>query len=174
MPGTVELRDPVRNIDVEFLQQLELLDNNIYPLPGGVGQRPGAVDSRLSHLKLQAGPAGVLKPRHGDQVVFYEHLATVRHRPTQTFFVAFRETMDALLARQQDRIRYPEWLMKSPVKKTELRIFLYRVTANPKLLPNLQSFEEWLAPIDDMKVHDALAYFLLQKKILTPAMFEKV
>lgn len=166
-----DFRDPVRPVNPELLQHLEVLDTTLYPLPGGAFPRPAGPDPRLSQLKLQVGAAGIVKPKYGDLIVLYEHLATVRDRKSQQFYVIFRETMDALLLRQQDQTLFPEWLMKHPVKKTELKIYIYRVTANPKLLPQVRSFEDWLAPVEEEALHDAISHYLLKKEIISPEMF---
>jgi len=170
----INFRDPVRPVDMEIVERLELLDNHVYPLPGGAFPRrvvQAGIDPRLRHLGLMVTGGGIVKPAELDWVVLYEHLATVRDRGTKKLYVAFRETMDALLLRQNDPVKFPEWLMKHPVKKTELRIFIYQVIRNPKLLPRLDSFNDWLEHVEDDRLHDAIAYFLLKKNVFTEEMF---
>src|SRR5690242_11597149 len=107
MPEKV-LKDPVRSINQEFLLGLEVMSTKIYPLPGGQC-RGGQIDPRHKHL-----PSGEAS------VNMFDHLATVRHRASNMWFVAFRQTMDALHFEQRDPTKYPSWLMDSDVKKTEL------------------------------------------------------
>lgn len=146
-------KDPVRNVNPEFLHGLELTSTKIHPLPGATGRRiDNEVDARLSSL------AG-LTPK-GEDVTYYEHIATVYHRPTRSFYVAFRETMDAFLARQRDPVKYPEWLMKSPEKQAERNIHIYAVKCHPSQVGVLRSHEDWLEHITNDQTFDALAYFL--------------
>jgi len=77
-----------RSVNVEFLTGLELVSTKIFPLPGGVGRRqnPTAYDPRLTHL---SGLTPV-----GDEVVYYEHIATVRHkRPTSSLWPSRKRWM---------------------------------------------------------------------------------
>src|SRR5690349_11945257 len=113
-----KLKFTQQQVDAQFLSQLELLDAGIYPLPGGSVRRGSStvldVDSRLT----------VQSPLSTDVLTFYEHVLSVRHKPTGRIYVAFRETMDALLMRQKDPALFPKWLMENPVKKTELNIHI--------------------------------------------------
>jgi hypothetical protein len=158
----------MRNVSQELLAHLHLEDNKIRPLPGGTGRRSGSEpDPRLSHLQGTSG----------DEVTFYEHLATIRYkgdgpsRSKDLFFVAFRQTMDALMLEQSDPGKYPEWLMKDPVKKTELKTYIYQVAKHPKQVQVMRSFEDWLEHIADPMVFDTLAYFLLHNKIISQEMY---
>jgi hypothetical protein len=157
----VQYRDPVRNLNPEILASLEMVDTRVYPLPGGTGRRwTNEIDPRLSNL-LKAGGT----PR-GDDVTFYEHIAAVRDKRTKTFYVAFRETVDAQLARERDPLKFPEWLMKSPEKQRERPIFIYVVMKHPKDLPILRSHEDWLAPIADVATFDAVWHFLAKNNVV--------
>jgi hypothetical protein len=164
MPG---LR--ARNVNQELLSRLTLEDNKTRPLPGGTGRRQSnQVDARLSKI---AGTTPV-----SDSITFYEHLATIRYRDPgdskkDKFFVAFRQTMDALLLEQQDPSLYPEYLMKDPVKKTELKTYIYQVTKHWKEVPILRSHEDWLSHIADVPTFDTIAYFLLKYGIISEEMF---
>jgi hypothetical protein len=157
----------MRNVSQEILAHLHLEDNKVRPLPGGSGPRSTEPDPRLSHLQ------GIL----GDVVTFYEHLATIRYRDPSgnsrkdMFFVAFRQTMDALMLEQSDPEKYPEWLMKDAVKKTELRTYIYRVARHPKEVPAMNSFEDWLEHIENHMVFDTVAYFLLHNKVISEEMY---
>jgi hypothetical protein len=145
-----------------FLAGLEMVSTKAYPLPGATGLRQNnAVDTRLSGL-------GGLTPV-GDVVTYYEHIATIRHKgPPEQFFVAFRETMDAFLARHPDHVAHPEWLMKSPEKQSERNVHIYVMTRHPKTLApsQLVSHESWLAHVADVGVFDALAQFLAQHNVI--------
>ena len=173
-------KDPVRNINRAFLVGLEIESHKIFPLPGATGRRQSnEVDSRLSKI---AGTTPV-----GEDVTYYEHLATVRHRPTNTFYVVFRETMDAFLVRhslctcknpafnakgqcgqchKSNASMYPEWLMKAPEKQAELMINIYAVKCHPNTVAVMRSHEDWLSHIADTTIFDALAFFLEQKGIV--------
>jgi hypothetical protein len=114
-----------------------------------------------------------------EMVTFYEHIATIRWnspagRQHDKFFVAFRQTKDALMAEQQDPEKYPKWLMDDPVKNTELKIFIYLVTKHPKQVPNMSSFEDWLSHIGDPIMQDTLAYFLLRKGVISEQMYGRL
>lgn len=150
---------PFRPLNEELLAGLELVSNKVHPLAGATGRRlENKVDDRLSGLKNQT-PVG-------DEVTYYEHIATVRHQPTNTFFVSFRETMDAFLARQQDAAKYPEWLMKSPEKQAERMVYIYSVKCHPKSVPVMRSHEDWLSHIADVTTFDTLAYFLYRQGVI--------
>lgn len=157
-----QYRDPVRSLNRVFLAGLTLEENHSLvpkPLPGGVGRRhSNTIDPRLSGL---AGTTPV-----GEEVVFFEHLATLRHAASRRFFVAFRETLDAFLLRQQDANLYPEWLIKSVEKQKERQVFIHLVTQHPRQVPILRSQNDWLAPVADISEFDALEYFLIQQGIL--------
>jgi hypothetical protein len=155
-------RDPVRPINNELLGNLELVSTKVYPLPGATGRRQEAqADARLSGLKDLTAI--------GDVVTYYEHIATVRDKKTSAFFVAFRETMDAFLARQPDRAKYPEWLMKSPEKQAERKIHIYMVKGQPTAA--MRSHEEWLSHIEDLGVFDVLSYFLHRQGVIDTAVY---
>jgi len=166
MPEDKKLYLPVRPVNLEFMAQLEVLDASVYPLPGGSAQRKEP-DPRL-HID---------HPKDSDVLTFYEHLASVRHKPSGKIFVAFRETMDALMGRQQNPERYPAWIFNEQVKQTELRIHIYQVTANPKTLAKSHGvsgqtwFFEWLAPVEDEGIHESLVFYLMNQKILDPEMY---
>ncbi|MGI4756179.1 MAG: hypothetical protein ACRYGF_04935 [Janthinobacterium lividum] len=123
-------RDPVRNVNPEILANLELADTRVYPLPGGTGRRwTSGIDPRLSQLHKMGGTPT------GDSVCFYEHIATVRDKKNKVFYVAFRETVDAQLAREADLKKFPEWLMKDPKKQRERLIHIYIVLKDPSKVP---------------------------------------
>jgi hypothetical protein len=170
-------RHPVRPVNHEVLSRLTLEDATIRPLPGASGRRPqGEPDSRLSHLVQPQVGLGEALP---DEVTFYEHLATVRYKnplssSDDQFFVAFRQTMDALLLEQSDKALYPEHVMKSDVKKTELKIYIYAVKCAPRQVPILRSHEDWLVHIADPVLFDTIAHFLLKNQIISEEMYGKL
>src|SRR4051812_20505513 len=110
-----QLKDPVRNISQEYLFGLEVLSNKEFPLPGGKC-RGGDKDPRFKHLPSGTGEA-----------VLFNHLTTVRHKPTNTTFVSFKKTLDALHLEQKDPNKYPSWLMDGDLKKTELDVYIHIV-----------------------------------------------
>jgi hypothetical protein len=166
-----DFRHPVRNVNPEILSRLTIEDTQVRPLAGATGRRPsGAPDPRLTQLRPIVGGAS------SDEVTFYEHVATVRYKDASgdRFFVAFRQTMDALFLEQQDPEKYPEWLMKHPVKKTELSVYIYAVTRHWKEVPVLRSHEDWLAHIADPVIFDTLAYFLLSRGVISEDMYGRI
>jgi hypothetical protein len=167
-------KDPVRNINQEYLQGLEVLSNKEFPLPGA-RCKGGDKDPRFSHLESGTG-----------EMVFFNHLATVRHKTSNMIFVAFQQTMDALHLEQQDLIRYPKWLMDSQEKGTELSIYIHSIkppyninpgkvmTDDSIITPTAQTRTgKWLQEIKEAWVFDTVAYFLLNNAIITPEMYRK-
>jgi hypothetical protein len=164
----------VRSVDVELLKDLELVSSKVFPLPGATFNRNNHTDSRV-HLQNAATGIPIT-----DKITLYEHIATVRHTKTDTFFVAFRQTMDCLLLEQQDLTKFPEWLMKSANKKTELSVHIYQVKVIgglpvfPSKLSHMNSHEDWLKQIDDNKTFETVAHFLLKNNAISIDMFEKM
>jgi hypothetical protein len=168
-----------RSINPALLGSLELVSDKIHPLPGATGRRlESEYDKRLS---------GLTGTPTGDNVTYYEHIATLRDKASRGFFVAFRETMDAFLARfavcgctspafdargqcqnclKWDPTRFPEWLMKSPEKQAERFIHIYAVRCHPSQVAVMRSHEDWLTPIADDQTFDTLAYFLEKQGIV--------
>lgn len=148
-----------KEISSEFVRNLELVSAKIFPLPGAKFDKGNYSDSRIHTLPTL----------NDNKIVLYEHIATIRHRPTDKFFIAFRQTMDCLFVEQKDIAKYPEWLMKSQQKTTELRIHIYQVKERngrhmfPKDLINIQTHEDYLQPVIDGSIFESLAYFLLQQ-----------
>lgn len=171
MPET-KLKDPVRNINQEYLAGLEVLSNKEFALPGAKC-RGGDRDLRFSHL----APGSA-------EMVLFNHLATVRHRASGMVFVVFRKTMDALHLEQSDLVKYPRWLMDSTVKKTELSTYIHVIKApfdkNPGLVLKDRSImdttaqtrvDRWLQDITTPWVFDTVAYYLLKNNIITEEMY---
>ncbi len=157
MPAT-QYKDPVRSVNTEVLSRLEMVSDHVSPLPGGTGRRLNVdPDPRLTKLQ----------DVKNDEISYYEHVASVRDKRTSVFYVAFRETADALFARSQDPEKFPELLMKSREKLNERMIFVYRVYRHPKDVPILRSHEDWLTPITDPSIFDAVVYFLSKNNVLT-------
>lgn len=168
----IQFKDPVRPINTEYLQGLEVLSNKEFSLPGAVC-RGGNRDSRHTHLGSGTG-----------EVVFFNHLATIRHNPTKGLFVIFKQTMDGLYYEQQDPEKYPKWLMDSKVKATELAIYIHSVKPpyndNPLLVLSDRNImdatsqtrqHKWLEEIRNDWVFDTVAYFLLKNNIITEEMY---
>lgn len=171
----LQFKDPVRSINAEWMQGLEVVSNKEYPLPGAKC-RGGSVDPRHTHLQKDTA-----------EVLLFVHLATVRHNPTNTWFVVFKQTMDALHLEQQDTEKYPKWLMDSQLKKTELSIHIHSVlppyssnpilvTKDPKIMDTTAQTRVhlWLGEIATPWVFDTLAYYLLQNKIITQDMYGRL
>jgi len=176
MEQSISYRDPVRNVNQEYLANPEIVSNKVYPLPGATFDRVGEPDKRL-----QLSPSNI---QQNNKVTYFEHIATVYHRPSKKYFVAFRETMDALYARQTDMNKYPAWLMDSERKKSELKIYIYMVRESspgvpiiPSKLPTLSTHEDWLVHIGDGPdwVFDTVSYFLLKcAKVLDDSMYHSI
>ncbi len=150
--------DPVRSIEPELFSRLELVSTHVMPLAGGSGPRINSIpDPRLPHLQGKSN----------NLITYYEHIATIKDTKTGVFYVAFRETPDALFARSQDLEKYPEWLMKTKEKINECRIFIYKVYKHPKQVGVLTSFEQWLTPIEQPSVFDTIVCFLGKNNVLT-------
>lgn len=135
-----------RQIDQEFLSQLEITREDRFPMPGAVAKNPGDPRINLS--------SNVSKP--SDEVVLAEHLATIRHRSSGRIFIVYRDTIDALFMESQDTKKYPKWLMEDPRKQQERSIRI-----NEMLRPPRDKFDRnWLGAELSDKVYDTLAYFL--------------
>lgn len=167
-------RDPVRNVNNEFLAGLEVVSNKIYPLPGATGERIGDCDSRLTQLRIMSNIPRTSK------ICYYEHIATVRDRKTNKFFVAFRQTMDALLEEFKDPTKYPEWLMKSDMKRAELKTYIYMVKERdgqpllPRNIPIIRTHEDWLEHVTLEWAFDTLAYYLMKNSVISLDMYTKM
>lgn len=170
-----QVKAPVRQVNQEFLNGLEVLSNKEFPLPGA-RVKGGDRDPRFSHLAPGTG-----------EMTMFDHVATVRHIPTGTIYVAFRKTMDALHFEQSDPTKYPTWLMDSNVKKTELDVYIHMVKppydkAPGKVLGDRRITDSsaqtrthlWLQEITLAWVFDTVAYFLLHNHIITEEMYGKI
>ena len=163
MSRELNLRDPVRPLTEGMLawaSQLEILDAEVYPLPGGQQRRTWAPDARLTHLNASCSA------KSSDVVTYYNHVAALRHKKDGLVFIVFRETKDALLTQQRDPDKFPLWLMESPVKNTELRTFVALMVQKPR--PGMTSPYDWLSPIEEHFPNadwmvDVLAYTLIRK-----------
>lgn len=171
----IHYRDPVRQVNNEYLLGLEVVSNKEMPL-AGARCAGGDRDPRFSHL--ESGTA---------EAVLFNHLATIRHRPTGMWFVAFKKTLDALHLEQSDPGKYPQWLMDSDVKKTELDIYIHIVKSpydkNPRSVTNDRSImdvtaqtriHKWLQEITTPWIFDTVAYFLLKNNLITQEMYGRI
>lgn len=163
------LKLPTKGVNLEWMGQLELLEARVYPLPGASVRRGSlGVDPRLV----------VRDAKSDDVITFLEHVASVRHKPTMQIYVAARETMDALLVRQQDPVKFPAWLMKHQVKTTELHIHILRARCNPKPLiaskgTSEEWYRQWLAEIEEDWMHQTLTYYLLHNNFVSESFYAK-
>jgi hypothetical protein len=138
-----------RQIDQEFLSNLEITDDKRYPMPGAMARNPG--DSRI-HLSSNVA-------KSSDTVVLAEHLASIRHRSSGRIFIVYRDTVDALFLESQDVKRYPKWLMEDPRKQQERSIRI-----NEMLRPPTDKYDrDWLGADLDDKTYDTLAFFIYLK-----------
>jgi len=159
-------RDPVRNINPEILANLELVDTRVYPLPGGTGPKwINEIDPRLATLSK------TISATTSDKTVYYEAIASVRDKKTKTFYVAFRETADALYAATRPELKkYPEWLMQTDRKQNERLVFIYMVIRHPTQVAVMRSHEDWLQPLPESIVgkatFDAIWHLLAQQNII--------
>lgn len=161
---TKDLKDPVRSINSELLERLEVVSTHVSPLQGGTGRRIGTVpDSRLTKLQGSIG----------EDVTYYEHIASIRDKKTGQFYVAFRETPDALFARSQDLEKYPEWLMKTKEKINECMIFIYKVYRHPSTVAVVRSHEDWLTQITEPSTFDTVVYFLSRNSVISLEQYQR-
>lgn len=172
---SVAFKDPVRSINPEYMEGLEVLSNKEFPLPGA-RCRGGDKDPRFSHLESGTG-----------EMVFFNHLATIRHKASGMVYVAFQQTLDALHLEQRDISKYPTWLMESKEKKTELNTYIHLIRPPYNINPNKVIHDEsiitptaqtrvdkWLQEITLTWIFDTVAYFLLNNKIITPEMYSRL
>ena len=159
-------------INREFLSGLELMQHKIFPLPGAqLPRRLVEDDDRIGPKPMIIGGASV-GPKDSDIITFHEHLATVKHPPSRQMFVAFRQTLDFLLRQQKDPVRFPRHLMLHPFKRTELKIYIYRVVKDPRspefsvLRTSEQWWHKWLATVPEDAHHNTVAHFLMQRDII--------
>lgn len=171
----LQLKDPVRPINRNYLQGLEVISARTYPLPGA-RCKGGDRDPRFKHLMSGTGEA-----------ILFEHLSTVRHKDSSMFFVAFRQTMDALYLEQNDPEKYPQWLMDSGVKKTELSTYIHSIkppfSTNPSYVmkdavintvTTQTRVDRWLQEIKEVWLFDTVAFFLLKNNIISQEMYGKM
>ena len=159
-----------RQVRPEFIQGLELVSTKVYPLPGAVFDRSGDRDPRLTIAAVSGMP-------ENNKVCYYEHIATIRHRQTGVMYVVFRETMDALLAQQQDLVKFPKWLMNDPVKHTERSIYIHIAKPGAAQLirsGRIATHQDWLDAIAEPWAFDSIAFFLLQNKIIDEQMYRRI
>lgn len=162
-----------KEVSSEFVRNLELVSSNIFPLPGATFDKGNYSDPRIKLLPSSLGP-------DSNKITLYEHVATIRDKKTDRFYVAFRQTMDCLFLEQRDINKFPEWLMKSQVKNTELSVHIYQVIERngkhlfPRSIPNLRTHEDWLKPILDQTIFESVAHFLLKQPSVSIEMFKKV
>lgn len=171
MKGSVTYRDPVRPIDFDFACQLEVVDQTVDAMPGSwVIQRDP--DPRLTQLKPMLVAGDSVGRRATTEVPLCERIAVIRHKKTNHFYVVFKETMESLFARQRDTAKFPEWLMKSPVKKTELKIFVAHILGKPRDKHDKQ----WLEFLDDdksTKIFDSIVWYLVKKEVVPQEYFAR-
>lgn len=166
---------PIRTMNDQMLtwmSGLKVLDTKRYILPGGWETRSFDPDSRLNLPIMVQGGVNV-GPKMSDKVAYYEHVATVHHSREGLTFIVFQMTMDALLASQKDPDKFPAHLMKSAVKKTELRHFVYLVRNPPT--QTTSSLSQWLTSLDDFGdalgcdvtwIYDVISYFLINEGVI--------
>ena len=157
-----------RHVNSEYLQDLEVLENQVYPLQGASGPR----STRDPRLQMFVG-APMAKLNELDMVCYYEHMTTLRHKKTGTLYVIFRETRDAQMAQQNDPVKYPKWLMDHAVKDDERAIYIHIAKPNAVQLlkKGVSNIGEWLDPISEPWQFDAIAYFLLKSGLWTEKMY---
>lgn len=158
-----------------WASDLDVLQAMRCPLPGASDRRTWDVDSRLKVNPMVISGQN-LGPKNTDVITYYEHVATLRHKKIKPFFVVFQETMDALLARQSDVVKYPRWLMHHDVKKTELQYFIGMAAKKPTA--DTKSLDEWLVPVEEVFpnadwIYDVMCWYLLKKGIILENFYGK-
>ena len=167
-PGQPPTKFASKQVNLEFIQGLEVMENEVYPLQGATGERQSR-DSRLSTF-VGAGLS------QGSTVCYYEHMTTVRHTPTGTYYIVFRETKDAQLAQQSDPIKYPKWLMNHPVKDDERSVYIHMAKPNAQALlrKGVSSIADWLDEIPNAQTFNDISWFLLKSGIFTEKMYGSI
>ncbi len=155
-------------VNAEFVASLELLENRVMPLPGATVPRPWEPDSRVL---LPLGS------KSSDLITLYEHVATLRHRPSKKIYVVARETIDCLYYQQQDPAKFPRWIMQLEEKKAELRIFFFSVRNENivqfRALGNTEWWPQWLEDVSSDVLHDSLTHYLLHNRLIQKEMVER-
>lgn len=135
-----------RQIDPEFISQLEITDERRYPMPGAIAKNPGDPRINVDHPS--------------DEVILAEHLATIRHRSSGRIFIVYRDTVDALYLQSQDPKKFPKWLMEDERKQQERSI-----RVNEMLRPPNDKYDRgWLGEGLSDKLWDNLVYFIYQNR----------
>jgi hypothetical protein len=103
-------------------------------------------------------------------------MTTVRHTPTGTYYVIFRETKDAQLAQQSDPAKYPKWLMNHPVKDDERSVYIHMAKPNAQALlrKGVSSIADWLDEIPNAQTFNDISWFLLKSGIFTEKMYGSI
>jgi hypothetical protein len=156
-------------VDFEFVAGLEVLDKTIRPMPGS-WIRVQDVDPRLTKAVPMLIGGQSVGPKAVREISTCEHMATLRSKTRNVLYICFRETMDALYLRQQDLTKFPEWLMKDRVKRTELKIFVAEILRKPAGRDD----RGWLRFLDGPEsdvVFESIVWYLLRKKILLEEMY---
>jgi hypothetical protein len=168
-PDQLPTKFASKPVSAEFMQGLEVLENKVYPLQGATVKGQSR-DPRLAFQVATGLGTGT------GTVCYYEHVATIRHVPTQTFFIVFRQTKDAQLLEQSDPVKYPKWLMEHAVKNAELTVYIHMAMPNaPAILKSgVSSIDEWLDPIPNELTFNSIAKFCLTKGIFTEQMYGSI
>jgi hypothetical protein len=96
----------------------------------------------------------------GGETILGVLLAKIVHTPSKRVFYIVRDTIDALYAESQDRLKYPQWLMDDPRKQNERAFRIYELVRPPKDRYD----HSWAGELDN-KTYDTLAYFLYQYRM---------
>ena len=158
---------PAAGVNEEILVNLQLEiqgPTDIYPglsLPRSVL----GTDTRLK----SALP--IVRPKYGDRIKLFDHLATIFDKKANEIYVALRQTMDALMREQQDPEKFPAWLFNTPGKQAERSIYIGRIS-KPFNQPGIQYVSEYLEPIADDLLFYTLAFFLVRHGIIDQAEFK--
>lgn len=153
---------PVNN---EFMQGLVVEENQIYPLQGATGVRPGRDPRLVTYVGANMSTSNM--------ICYYEHMTTISHKPTGTYYIIFRETKDAQLVQQADPVKYPKWLMNHPVKDDERSVFIHIAKPNAVALlkKGVSTIGDWLDEITNPTTFNTLALFALNSGCMTEKMY---
>lgn len=154
-----------RPVNHEFLAGLEVFDDKDTSMPGGFVITDKDPDPRVKVAATKR------------QIDFVRHVATLYHRPTKTFYVAFKETVDGLLWRQQDAEKFPKWLFDTAAKQAERSVYIHVVKPDGiKRVKDgrVNQLDDWLDAIRQPWVFDSIAYFLMQNGIISEEMYRGI
>jgi hypothetical protein len=130
-----------------------------------------AVNDLLTGLVLVSNKMRPLVGGTVEGVSFYEHIATVYHRPTNQFFVAYQTskvplTFHALWAEAEGLRDGRGTVLERRFANETHRLYIERVTKGRKRCEVIRRIDDWLEAIEDYVEFVTVVRFLIGHKIL--------